>query len=242
MLNYKQFAALSTEDQDKYIQSKWFKQNAYTDFEMWIQPKVTMFIAFVLCMLEWPIVTYFVKNGAVQLILTFPALILCSIEAVVLQNIFHSLVGLIMGLEPLTSHDEFWLYEFPIHPCNQPSYCLFKRPSKSPEEVFDKIIKGLILRGNGARSQVKFVKILGKYFFKPLNSEERAQWRKRCKIVTDVTTEKGLIEFALNHKKLEGKDFDLGSLYVFYFPNIGNNESGLLTQGHHSLNDGISQM
>ena len=88
------------------------------------------------------------------------------------------------------------------------------------------------------------VKFLGKYFFKSLNDEE---YEHACKhnigVREDIKTEEEAIQFALKLKMLPGKDLNGSTVYCWYFPSWNNDtESAIMVLGHHSHQDGISQM
>jgi hypothetical protein len=40
----------------------------------------------------------------------------------------------------------------------------------------------------------------------------------------------------------EDKNGEISSIKIYYFPNLNENESAVMAHGHHSYNEGISQM
>ena len=142
-------------------------------------------------------------------------------------------------MELMTPQDEFWLYVYPINPINIPSVMVFKRTKMDNTKFYSKILDGL---GRKDRCSIKQVKMFSKYFFKRLTEVEYQDWKKtHTGIREDIRTDKELIEFALKLKSLEGKDRTTCSVHVYYIPNFNEDESAILSVGHHSYNDGISQ-
>ena len=78
------------------------------------------------------------------------------------------LLGFIMGLEPLSSHDDFWLYDTPINPVNQAAFLIMEKLDMKPQDYMDHIVSNL----KSHRCKVKLVKIFGKYFFQDQTDEE----------------------------------------------------------------------
>ena len=76
----------------------------------------------------------------------------------------YQIIGFILGIEPLSAHDDFWLYDTPINPVNEPSFMIFEKTDVKPEEFMKNVIKKI---GRGHRCSVKLKKVLGKYFFEP---------------------------------------------------------------------------
>ena len=154
--------------------------------------------------------------------------ILCLLQVVVLKNLFYKLLGWFLGLQPLSSMDEFWLYDYAINPINVPSFLIFKRGKMAPEEFAQRIYQRLG-RTFSNRCAVKHVKIFGKYYFKLLSDSEYRQWQAtNTGIVPEVKTYKQLIDFGLRNKRVEGKDFSTCSVYGYLFPNLENDEWALM--------------
>ena len=51
---------------------------------------------------------------------------------VVMKDILHMIIGYVLDLDPLTSNDELWLYDFPINPINIPSFLVIKKTNTDP--------------------------------------------------------------------------------------------------------------
>jgi hypothetical protein len=51
-----------------------------------------------------------------------------------------------------------------------------------------------------------------------------------------------MIDFGLKLKSLEGKKDDSSSIYLYYFPNLNDDEAAMMFVGHHTHQDGISIM
>jgi hypothetical protein len=76
---------------------------------------------------QWP------KN----FVLTSSFFILCLMGSAIVKYFFYKIVGALLGLEPTTPMDDFWLYDFPINPIVVPSALVIDRISKdhgTPEE------------------------------------------------------------------------------------------------------------
>ena len=157
--------------------SPWFKQNAYTSTEMILHPLATFILT---CILVWQTEVYlesflltdptffsrcFVSYGLFWIML---------LAAIFLKWCFFYMIGLVLGLEMLSPHDELWLYDYPANPCNIPSFLVIKRPNIKPEDFMKNLFEGL---GRSHRCSIKPTKILGKYYFKQLSDSEYAQWR-----------------------------------------------------------------
>jgi len=223
--------------------SPWFHQNAYTSAELFIHPIVTIVMAIILV---WQTLLYLEAN-----ILTDPTFFsrcflswglfwIMIFVAIFIKWCFFFTLGLVLGLEMMSPHDEFWLYDYPSNPCNVPSFLVFKRTKQKPEDFMENLFKSL---GRSHRCSIKPVKILGKYYFQQLNDEEYARSKKtHTGIREDLKTDDELIEFGLKVKQLEGKTTDMCSVRVWYFPKLNEDEACIMAQGHHSYQDGISQM
>jgi hypothetical protein len=51
------------------------------------------------------------------------------------------MIGLVLGLEPLSGSDEFWLYDWPISPIQVPSFVIVERPKMSPEAILKEVLE-----------------------------------------------------------------------------------------------------
>jgi len=91
-----------------------------------------------------------------------------------------------------------------INPINVPSTIVFPKViGQDPEEVMKTIIKRV---GRTNRCSVKLTKVFGKYFFENLTDEEYAKWIKtNTGVKYDITDDKGIIEWGLHCKALDGK-------------------------------------
>jgi|APSaa5957512535_1039671.scaffolds.fasta_scaffold68776_3 hypothetical protein len=107
---------------------------------------------------------------------------------VVIKDIIHNFIGWLLDLDPLTSNDETWLYDFPINPVNIPSFLVIKKTKTDPDVMFHKMFKAI---GRGRhRCGVKMIKIFGKYYFKKLNDEEYERYiNVYCGINYDIKSE-----------------------------------------------------
>ena len=128
-----------------------------------------------------------------------------------------------------------------INPINVPSTIVFPKSDANPEEVMKQLYKRL---GRGNRCSVKLTKIFGKYFFENLNDNEYKQWIKtNTGVKYDVVDDKGIIDWGLKIKALDGKNPNGCSVGLYYFPSINNGtESAIMAIGHHTHHDGLSQM
>ena len=144
-----------------------------------------------------------------------------------------------MGLEPLSAHDDFWLYDSQINPVNEPAFMVFEKLDVKPELFMENVIKKI---GRGHRCSVKLVKIFGKYFFEKLTDEEYLKWKRtHTGVKYDIKTDAEMIAFCKELKKLDGKAKGENTIYSYYFPSINNGtESALMAMGHHSRQDGQS--
>jgi len=123
----------------------------------------------------------------------------------VLKYLIYCLIGKIYGVEPLSANDDFWLYDSPINPINVPSFIVFDKIDGDPEEFINTILRRI---GRGHRCTVKLTKIFGKYYFEKLTDEEYKVWKStRVGIKSEIKTEKEAVEFALQLKAQDGKDF-----------------------------------
>jgi hypothetical protein len=115
--------------------------------------------------------------------------------ASILKWIFYQIVGIIYDVIPNTPGDEFWLYDMPINPTNVPSIMIFNKPiDRTPEQMLDSFLKKLIHPEHNHRTQVRTVKIFGKYYLKKITPEELGVWKKEnTGICYDIKTEKDLI-------------------------------------------------
>lgn len=87
------------------------------------------------------------------------------------------------------------------------------------------------------------VKKFGKHFFIDLTEEESNKWWKdSCGIRPDIKTDQQLLDFVNMLKTNEGKRFDTSSCQIYYFPNLNEDEAAICAIGHHSHQDGVSQM
>lgn len=120
-----------------------------------------------------------------------------------------------------------------INPINVPSVLVFPKCDANPEEVFKTLLSRL---GRGDRCSIKLTKIFGKYFFEKLNDEEYKHWVKtHTGVKYDIIDDKGIIEFGLECKALDGKDPKTCSVRSYYFPSINNDtESAIMVIGHHT--------
>ena len=123
--------------------------------------------------------------------------------AVLLKRFLYQIIGCIYGLEPLSASDDFYLYDHQINPINVPSFVVFPKSDRNPEEFLDSMLQKL---GRDHRCSVKFVKIFGKYFFKKLSDEEYKHWKEtKTGVKYDIKTEQEAIDFALSLKKQNGR-------------------------------------
>jgi hypothetical protein len=84
---------------------------------------------------------------------------------------------------------------------------------------------------------------MGKHYFKQLDNQEFKIWKKNNTAVVDyVKTDQDMIDFGLKLKTLEGLSSTTSTVMSFYFPNLNEDEAALMAFGHHSHQDGISQM
>ena len=90
----------------------------------------------------------------------------CLLGSSVIKYFFYHIVGLILGLEPTTPMDDFWLYDYPINPIVVPSIITFKKPGPDQGTVEQQWEKILSRVREGHRTRVHLVKRLGKYFIK----------------------------------------------------------------------------
>jgi len=128
MLSLKEFSAKSIEEQKAYKKTKWFKQNAFTDLELKLQPMISTLIGLLLAYFEAPFVHSFIHHNVwagsgigwnvLCTIVSFWTFIACIFQAISLKLAFYNIIGKLMGLQTLSPHDEFWLYDFPIMPVN----------------------------------------------------------------------------------------------------------------------------
>jgi len=83
--------------------------------------------------------------------------------------------------------------------------------------------------GMGHRCAIKFVKLLGKHYFKELSRDEYLKWRKtNTRVISDVRTDQEMMNFALKIKAIEGKDMNTCSVHFYYFPNLNEDEAALM--------------
>ena len=140
----------------------------------------------------------------------------------------------------MSAVDDFWLYDAPINPINVPSFLVFDKPDVPPETFVNRMNERL---GREHRCAVKLVKFWGKYFFKKLDDNEWANYKKtKLGVIDHVKTEKEAIELILKLKSLEGKNDVESTVWGYYFPSLNNDkEAAIMAMGHHSHQDGISQ-
>ena len=170
----KRSSELAKLTKDKIKGSKWYQQNAFTNFELMIQPMTSMVggiwfylkgEAFVtsLCMAyapESPILRWYVR---------FWFYVACIYLAILCKHAFYSIFGWIYGIEPTSANDDFWLYDYPINPMFIPSFTVFKRSKMGHEEFMRMTAQRL---GRSHRAFVKLQKYFGKYFVVPVTDSE----------------------------------------------------------------------
>jgi len=71
-------------------------------------------------------------GGQYSLNTNFWLFIGCVMTTVVMKDILHIFIGYVLDLDPLTSNDELWLYDFPINPINIPSFLVIKKTNTDP--------------------------------------------------------------------------------------------------------------
>lgn len=90
-------------------------------------------------------------------------------------------------MRPLTAYEDFWLYDLPVNPFGMPSILVFNKTDRDPTEMYESILQKCRY---DTHCDLKMVKMLGKYFFKPLDEEEYKKWKKtNTGILTDITTD-----------------------------------------------------
>ena len=183
---------------------------------------------------------YFLINLNLKCLFAFLSLLL----AIFLKYLFYKLVGLIHGAEYMSGAEEFWLFDWAVNPCNLHGILIIQRPKGDPEEIMEQIREKLMRRNTpNGRFDHKIVKILGKYYFKRLDDQERAEFKKNnFKVIRDVTDFQGILDFANKFKQIEVKFKQTSAYHIFYFPNIGTTEACVIGYGPHVLQDGISSM
>jgi len=141
-------------------------------------------------------------------------------------------------VEILRARDDFWMLDYPINPINIITALYCSKIDRDPEEYFEFILKKV---RKGHHIDVKFIKILGKYFLQPFTDNEYATWKKtHTGIIKDIKTHSQLIEFMTKKKALYGHLDTMASPYLYYIPEINGNESAIVLLGHHSICDGLS--
>lgn len=160
---------------------------------------------------------------------------------VALKYAIYYVVGFLYGMRPLTAYEDFWLYDLPVNPYGIPSILIFNKTDKDPTEMYESILQKTRY---DTHCDLKMVKMLGKYFFKPLDEEEYQTWKRtHTGILTDVNTDEEIIDFMLKLKALPCKSFTENVVRFYYLPSINNGtESAIMTYGHHCMQDGLSAM
>lgn len=64
-------------------------------------------------------------HGPKCVVISFNFFLGCLIASSYFKYIFYQIVGKILGLEPTTMMDDFWLYDYPINPIAIPSIITF---------------------------------------------------------------------------------------------------------------------
>lgn len=114
----------------------------------------------------------------------------CLIGSSVVKYIFYQIVGLVLGLEPTTPMDDFWLYDYPINPIVIPSIITFKKPGPDQGTVEQQWARILSRVEEGHRTRVHLVKRFGKYFVKTTPKEDAQKfYKEHCGILYDVKTD-----------------------------------------------------
>tara|TARA_B110001450_G_scaffold203972_1_gene193572 strand:- start:109 stop:558 length:450 start_codon:yes stop_codon:yes gene_type:complete len=127
---------------DDYRKSKWFKQNAFEKGEMKMGPIIGFLIGvvlFVVIAFKFGVLSFLIKNtptpmesiwghGPKCINISFWLFILCLLGASGVKMAFYQIVGLVYGIVPTTSLDDFWLYDYPINPINVPACIIFNKP------------------------------------------------------------------------------------------------------------------
>lgn len=109
------------------------------------------------------------------------------IQAVLMKWAFYHVIGLIYGVEPLTSGDEYWLYDMPANSNNVPSFIIFPKPEGDSQQFLNTVVGRI---GRGHRCSIKLTKILGKHFFERLTDEEYETWKRtNTAVMPDITSE-----------------------------------------------------
>jgi len=94
---------------------------------------------------------------------------------------------MIYGLEPLSSNDEYWLYDMPANPPNGTSFIIFNKPEGDPQQFLNTVVRRV---GRGHRCSVKLTKMFGKHFFEKLSDEEYKTWvRTNTAVKPEITSE-----------------------------------------------------
>jgi len=127
---------------DNFKNSPWFKQDAFTPMEMKIQQISAFVIATALwkfVVMDYGMLVFTIKNCPDPLqsvwghapkciFLSIWFFMGCLLGSSVVKYIFYQIVGLVLGLEPTTPMDDFWLYDYPINPICIPSIITFAKP------------------------------------------------------------------------------------------------------------------
>lgn len=118
-----------------------FKQNAYTDRELWWHKfmgfvcMVTMYIliGFKFGALPWLIVNLpfpmALGHGFKCISICFWFIIPSFIFGCIFKLWVYWAIAFLLGMEPLHLMDSFWIYDTPANPINVPEVLVFKKPS-----------------------------------------------------------------------------------------------------------------
>jgi hypothetical protein len=189
---------------ENYKNSPWFKQDAFTALEM----KIQQISAFVIASFLWKIVgmdygflAFMIKNlpdplqvvwghGPKCILISIWFFLGCLLASSVVKYIFYKIVGVVLGLEPTTPMDDFWLYDCPINPICIPSIITFAKPGLDQGTVEQQWERILSRVEEGHRTRVQLVKRLGKYFIKTTPKQDAQKYYKEhCGILYDVKTD-----------------------------------------------------
>ena len=93
------------------------------------------------------------------------------------------------------------------------------------------------------RCDNKLVKKYGKYFLKDQTDEEYKNWRHtRTGVIYDIHSEQDSINFGIKLKALRNFHVGENNTNLYYLPNYGKDECGLIIYGHHCFMDGQTLM
>lgn len=75
-----------------------------------------------------------------NMLVCFMLWILCLIPVICVKYAIYQLIGLVLGMTPLTGLEDFWLYDLPINPMNIPSILVFNKTDKDPNEMLESML------------------------------------------------------------------------------------------------------